>query len=202
MAKNNNNEKNAAKTAVVTTVENIYESLDKAVVATDESLPAQVKEQLKKESDENTIRQMKSRYQKAQYTIDNGLLKKRKQKELDKISTAELTMVDRIARLMMGFEVTEEVISHAKHCPDTLFGIEKVDDKAKTISITIDGKETVHKVGDSVPACIDYVDYDDYLDKIKAEIRKQSREAEEQYDKYARKLQAKYNQYWDRSWWY
>lgn len=203
MAKNNSNsnEKNA-KTPVVSTVENIYETLDKAVVANDESLPAQVKEQLKKESDENTIKQMKSRYQKAQYTIDNGLLKKRKQKELDKISTAELTMVDRIARFMMGFEVTEEVISHAKHCPDTLFSIEKINEKDKTVSITVDGKETVYKVGDNVPACIDYVDYDDYLEKIKKEIRNKCREAEEQYDKYSKKLQAKYNQYWDRSWWY
>lgn len=200
MAKND--KKAAEAAAVATSVSNIYESLDKASVATDETLPAKAKEELKKESDENTIRQIKSRYQKAQYTIDNGFLKQRKQKEIAKVSANELTMVDRIARLLMGFEVSDEVLEHAKHCPDDLFGIEKVDAKAETITITVDGKDTTYKKGEKVPAVIDYVDYDDYLEKIKSEIRKQQRAAEEEYDKYSRKLQAKYNQYWDRSWWY
>jgi len=196
------NEKKVAEATVATSASNIYESLDKAVVATDETLPAKAKEELQKEHDENTIRQIKSRYQKAQYTIDHGFLKKRRQKELDKISTNELTMVDRIARFMMGFVITDEVIEHAKHCPDTLFNIEKIDEKAKTITITKDGKDVTYKVGDAVPACIDYVDYDDSLEKIRKEIRTQTTKAEDEYDKYAKKLQAKYNQYWDRSWWY
>lgn len=196
------NKKNAEKTAPVVSVNNIYESLDKASVATDETLPAKAKEELKKESDENTIRQIKSRYQKAQYTIDNGFLKQRRQKEMAKISAMELTMVDRIARFLMGFVVTDEVIEHAKHCNDDLFGIEKVNEKDGTITITLDGKDTSYKKGEAVPAVIDYVDYDEYLDKIKADIRKRQRAAEEEYDKYSKKLQAKYNQYWDRSWWY
>lgn len=200
--KNNENKKAAAETAVVTNASNIYEALDKAVVATDESLPAKAMEQLQQESDENTIRNIKRRFQKAQYTIDNGFLKKRRQKELDKISTNELTMVDRIARFLMGFTVTDVVIEHAKHCPDTLFNIEKVDEKAKTITITMDGKDTTYKMGETVPAVIDYVDYDEYLDKIRKEIRKQTSEAESTYDKYANKLKAKYGEYWDHSWWY
>ena len=90
---------------------------------------------------------------------------------------------------------------HAVTYKDSVLG-----EDGKTVvvpgSITVDGKETTYKVGDNVPACIDYVDYDDYLEKIKKEIRNKCREAEEQYDKYSKKLQAKYNQYWDRSWWY
>lgn len=201
MAKND--KKTAENAAVVaTSVNNIYESLDKASVATDETLPAKAKEELKKESDENTIRQIKSRYQKAQYTIDNGFLKQRKQKEIAKVSANELTMVDRIARFLMGFEVTDEVLEHAKHCNDDLFGIEKVDVKAETITITVDGKDTTYKKGEKVPAVIDYVDYDDYLEKIKSEVYKQNHAAEQEYDKYSRKLKAKYNLYWDNSWWY
>lgn len=194
--------KKAAEAAVATSVSNIYESLDKAVVASDETLPAKAKEELKKESDENTINQIKNRFQKAQYTIDNGFLKQRRQKEIAKIAANELTMVDRIARLLMGFVVNDETIEHAKHCPDTLFGIEKVDEKAGTISITVNGKETTYKKGESVPAVIDYVDYDEHLEKIKNEVRKLNKAAEEEYDKYAKKLQAKYNQYWNSSWWY
>lgn len=194
--------KKAAEAAVETSVSNIYESLDKAVVASDETLPVKAKEELKKESDENTIRQIKNRFQKAQYTIDNGFLKQRRQKEIAKVAANELVMVDRIARFLMGFEVNDVTIEHAKHCPDTLFGIEKVDEKAGTITITIDGKETTYKKGESVPAIIDYVDYDEYLEKIKKEVRKLNGEAEAQYEKYDKKLRAKYGQYWHSSWWY
>ena len=201
MAKEN---KPAAQTADKNvSVENIYESLDKAVVATDESLPAKVLEEIKKESDENTVREMKARYQKAQYTIESGLLGMRRDKEKSEISKMRLTIVDRLARLMMGFDVTDEIIGRAKHHADTLFNIEKVDEKAGTISITKDGKTTTYKKGDKVPAIIDYVDYDEMLDKIKKEVADRTREAEKKYDTYNNKLQAKYNNYWNRSWyWY
>ena len=196
--------KAAAQTAEKNvSVENIYESLDKAVVATDESLPAKVLEEIKKESDENTVREMKCRYQKAQYTIESSLLSMRRDKEKAEISRMRLTVMDRQARLMMGFDVTEEVISRAKHHADTLFNIEKVDEKAKTISITKDGKTTTYKVGDKVPAIIDYVDYDEMLEKVKKEVSKLCKEADDKYDTYNKKLQAKYGNYWNRSWyWY
>ena len=133
--------KNAAVQAAEAnvSVENIYESLDKAVVATDESLPAKVREEIKKESDENTIREMKARYQKANYSIESSLLGMRRDKDKAEISRMRLTVMDRLARLMMGFQVTKEVIARAKHHDDTLFNIEKVDAKAETITITKDG---------------------------------------------------------------
>ena len=196
------NDKKAQETVEISAA-NIYESLDTAVVASDNTLPAKVLEELKKESDETTIRNMKRRYQQALYTIDNGFLKKRREKEKDRISTEELTMVDRIARFLMGFTVTAQVIEHAKHCDDTLFGIEKVNEKDQTITITAKGgKATTYKVGDAVPAVIDYVDYDEYLKKIKTEIRKKIDEAETTYSNYAKKLKAKYGEYWDNTWWY
>lgn len=202
MAKEN---KNAAQTVENVSVENIYESLDKAVVATDESLPAKVMEEIKKESDENTIREMKNRYQKAQYSIDSSLLIMRRDKEKAEVSRMRLTIIDRLARLMMGFQVTKEVIANAKHHDDSLFGIEKVDAKAETITITNpkDKKATTYKLGDSVPAIIDYVDYDEMLSKVKDEVNKLCKEADKKYDTYNNKLQAKYGNYWNRSWyWY
>lgn len=202
MAKEN---KNAAQAVENVSVENIYESLDKAVVATDESLPAKVMEEIKKESDENTVREMKNRYQKAQYSIDSSLLIMRRDKEKAEVSRMRLTIIDRLARLMMGFQVTKEVIANAKHHDDSLFGIEKVDAKAETITITNpkDKKATTYKIGDSVPAIIDYVDYDEMLSKVKDEVNKLCREADKKYDTYNNKLQAKYGNYWNRSWyWY
>lgn len=197
--------KNAAAQAAEAnvSVENIYESLDKAVVATDESLPAKVREEIKKESDENTIREMKARYQKANYSIESSLLGMRRDKDKAEISRMRLTVMDRLARLMMGFQVTKEVIARAKHHDDTLFGIEKVDAKAETITITKDGKSTTYKVGENVPAIIDYVDYDAMLEKVKKEVSKLTTLADEKYDTYNKKLQAKFNNYWNRSWyWY
>lgn len=197
--------KNAAAQAAEAnvSVENIYESLDKAVVATDESLPAKVREEIKKESDENTIREMKARYQKANYSIESSLLGMRRDKDKAEISRMRLTVMDRLARLMMGFQVTKEVIARAKHHDDTLFNIEKVDAKAETITITKDGKSTTYKVGENVPAVIDYVDYDAMLEKVKKEVSKLTTLADEKYDTYNKKLQAKFNNYWNRSWyWY
>lgn len=200
----NKENKGAAQAAENVSVENIYESLDKAVVATDESLPKKVLEEIKKESDGNTIREMKSRYQKAQYTNESSLLVMRRDKEKAEISRMRLTVIDRLARLMMGFTVTKEVISNAKHHNDTLFGIEKIDVKAETITITNpkDKKVTTYKLGDNVPAIIDYVDYDNMLVKVKDEVNKQFKEADKKYDTYNEKLQAKYNNYWNRSWYW
>lgn len=203
MAKSNKPAASAANE--MTTVENIYEVLDKGIVATDETLPEKVKEEIKKEADERKVREMKERYQKAQYSIESGLLFMRRDKELARISLAKLTMVGRIARFMMGFTVTDEVITYAKHCADDLFKIEKVDTEAKTITITSpkDKKAVTYKLGDSVPAVIDYVDYDEMYSKIKEDIRKQENEARNAHDKYEKKLQAKYGHYWCRSWyWY
>lgn len=200
MAKDN---KPAVQAAAETTVENIYESLDKAIVASDNTLPAKVLEEIKKESDENTVREMKARFQKAQYSIESSLLGMRRDKEKAEVSRMRLTVMDRLARLMMGFVVTDEIIARAKHHDDTLFGIEKIDVKAKTISITKDSKTTTYKVGDSVPAVIDYVDYDSMLEKVKKEVADLSEKADKKYDGYNKKLQAKYNNYWNRSWyWY
>lgn len=200
----NKEEKKAAQAAETNvSVENIYESLDKAVVATDESLPEKVREEIKKESDENTVREMKVRFQKANYTIESSLLGMRRDKDKAEVSRMRLTVMDRLARFMMGFQVTKEIIARAKHHDDSLFGIEKVDAKAETITITKDGKSTTYKVGDSVPAIIDYVDYDEMLEKVKKEVSKLSDEADKKYDTYNKKLQAKYNNYWNRSWyWY
>jgi hypothetical protein len=146
---------------------------------------------------------MKARFQKAQYSIESSLLGMRRDKEKAEVSRMRLTVMDRLARLMMGFVVTDEIIARAKHHDDTLFGIEKVDVKDKTISITKDNKTTTYKVGDSVPAVIDYVDYDSMLEKVKKEVADLSEKADKKYDGYNKKLQAKYNNYWNRSWyWY
>lgn len=200
----NKENKGAAQAAENVSIENIYESLDKATVATDETLPAKAKEELKKESDERTIDELKRRYQKFSYLQEEGMLIMRRDKEKAKVSSMRLTVINRISRFLMGFQVTEEVITIAKHHDDSLFGIEKVDAKANTITITNpkDKKATTYKIGDNVPAVIDRVDCDDMLKKLKEEVNKRFAEVEKVYDTYSKKLRDKYGYYWGDDWYW
>lgn len=200
----NKENKGAAQAAENVSVETIYESLDKATVATDETLPAKAKEELKKESDERTINELKRRYQKFSYLQEEGMLIMRRDKEKAKVSSMRLTVINRISRFLMGFQVTEDVITIAKHHDDSLFGIEKVDTKANTITITSpkDKKATTYKIGDNVPAVIDRVDCDDMLKKLKEEVNKRFGEVEKVYDTYSKKLHDKYGSYWGDDWYW
>lgn len=194
-------EKETKKTTdvAVASVDNIREQLDNASLGRTELAKAAM-EKLKKDHDETTQRNMMSRFEKASYKIDSSLLKLRRERDIAKIQKEELAHVDRICRFMMGFTVTEEVIQHASGAED-IFEKEKVDEKNKTITIKgTDGKEKTYKLGEEVPPIIDYVDYDDLLKKINDNTRKQISEVDKVHDSYTKKLRAKYDEYYDYSW--
>lgn len=194
-------EKETKKTTdvAVASVDNIREQLDNASLGRTELAKAAM-EKLKKDHDETTQRNMMNRFEKASYKIDSSLLKLRRERDIAKIQKEELAHVDRICRFMMGFTVTEEVIQHASGAED-IFEKEKVDEKNKTITIKgTDGKEKTYKLGEEVPPIIDYVDYDDLLKKINDNTRKQISEVDKVHDSYTKKLRAKYDEYYDYSW--
>lgn len=193
-------EKNKKSTDVaVASVDNIREQLDNASLGRTELAKAAM-EKLKKDHDETTQRNMMNRFEKANYKIDSSLLKLRRERDIAKIQKEELSHVDRISRFMMGFTVTEEVIQHASGAED-IFEKEKVDEKNKTITIKgTDGKEKTYKLGEEVPPIIDYVDYDDLLKKINDNTRKAINEVDKVHDMYTKKLRAKYDEYYDYSW--
>ena len=183
-----------------TTVDNIREQLDSASKGNLELAKAAV-EKLKKDHDENTQRQMMNRFEKSQYKIDSSLLKLRRERDVAQVQKEELTHIDRLSRLMMGFVVTEIVIEHGSHAEDTLFEREKVDEKNKTVTIKgTDGKEKTYKIGEEVAPVIDYVDYDELLKKIEENSRKKINEIDKVHDTYVKKLRAKYDEYWNHSW--
>lgn len=183
----------------VASVDNIREQLDNASLGRTELAKAAM-EKLKKDHDETTQRNMMNRFEKANYKIDSSLLKLRRERDIAKIQKEELSHVDRICRFMMGFTVTEEVIQHASGAED-IFEKEKVDEKNKTITIKgTDGKEKTYKLGEEVPPVIDYVDYDDLLKKINDNTRKAINEVDKVHDGYTKKLRAKYDEYYDYSW--
>lgn len=183
----------------VASVDNIREQLDNASLGRTELAKAAM-DKLKKDHDETTQRNMMNRFEKASYKIDSSLLKLRRERDIAKIQKEELSHVDRICRFMMGFTVTEEVIQHASGAED-IFEKEKVNEKDKTITIKgADGKEKTYKLGEEVPPIIDYVDYDDLLKKINDNTRKQINEVDKVHDSYTKKLRAKYDEYYDYSW--
>lgn len=183
----------------VATVDNIYEQLDSASLGRTELAKAAM-EKLKKDHDERTQNEMMRRFEKAQYKIDQSLLKLRREREVAKVQKKELTHIDRLARMLMGFTVSEEVLQHATGAED-IFEKEKVDEKAKTISIKgADDKEKTYKIGEEVPPIIDYVDYDELLKKINEWTRKEISEIDKVHDTYVKKLRAKYDEYYSYDW--
>lgn len=195
-------EQPAAKTATETpVVENIRESLDSASLGRKE-LADQALAKIKKDHDERTQNEMAKRFQKAQYKVESGLLKLRRERDIEKITKTELAQTDRLARLLMGFTVTEEVIKNAAKLEDIFDGREKINEKDKTVTVKLTDGEKTFKVGEEVPPVIDYVDYDDLYRKIPEAVRKAMSEVEKVHDTYLKKLDAKYDQYWDRSWYY
>lgn len=188
-----------AAEAAVSTVENIYETLDNSSKGSVE-ISEKVCEDLQKEHDENVQRNMKIRYAHAMYNVERKLLNLRREREIAKLTKVELTHTDRLARYLMGFTVTEDHIKRAAATPDTIFdkGKETADEKKGTITIA----DKTYKVGDKVPACIDYVDFDKMSDLIPEETRKATREIDKVHGTYLDKLDAKYNKYYDRSWRY
>ena len=199
MAKENKTAAQAAEiTPAVKNENNIREQLDAASLGRKELADAALAK-LKKDHDERTQNEMAKRFQKAQYKVEAGLLKLRRERDIADIQKKELVYTDRLARHLMGFTVTEEIIKQAAGAEDIISeekNKEVVDVKAKTIKI---GDKT-YKVGNEVPPVIDYVDYDNLANKIPTEVRKQINEIEKVHSTYVDKLDAKYNQYWDHSW--
>ena len=192
----------AATEVQSTSAENIREQLDNANMGRVELAKAAL-EKINKDRDERTQEEMMKRFQKAQYRIDMGYLNLRRERDIAKLTQSELAHTDRLARYLMGFEVTEEKIKHIVKTPDVIFEKETVDEKNKTVTVVlISGEKKVFKMGEQVPPIIDYVDYDNLYAKIRTYTKKESDKIETEHNDYTKKLRAKYGEYWSNSWYY
>lgn len=215
MAKEEKNKK-SAEAPVVTTEDNIREQLDKASLGRKEQADAAL-EKIKKDHDERTQNEMACRFEQASYQVERGLLNLRRERDIAKITHAELIQRDRLARFLMGFEVTEAVIKNASRdctvkvkndngeteevCSNKdIFNKETVNEKDKTIIVLISEEKKTFKVGDHVPPIIDYVDYDELKRKIPDATNKATRAVEAEHNKYNKKLDAAYDRYWQPTW--
>lgn len=201
MAKQEKKAAEAAAQVATATVENIREQLDSASMGRAEFAQA-IKDKIKEEHDEKIKREMMSRYERANFAIDEGLLKLRRERDIAKATKEELAHRDRLARFLMGYNLTEEKFKHIVSTPDTVFEKEVADEKGKTVTVDIAGKKETFKIGDEVPPIIDYVDYDKLYSKIAENTRKTMNKIDETHKQYALKLKAKYDEYWNPSWCY
>lgn len=201
MAKQEKKAAEAAAQVATATVENIREQLDSASMGRAELAQA-IKDKLKEEHDEKIKREMMSRYERANFAIDEGLLKLRRERDIAKATKEELAHRDRLARYLMGYTLTEEKFKHIASTPDTVFEKEVADEKEETVTVNIAGKKETFKIGDEVPPIIDYVDYDSLYGKIAENTRKAMNKIDGTHKQYALKLKAKYDEYWNHSWCY
>lgn len=199
MAKKDN-KKTETKNQVATTMtaDNVMEVINNANVV-EATITDKVLEQVQKEEDERKQYEVKRRYLRAKYQQIDSLLQIRRDRAISKVTQFKLVGTDRLVRFLMGYELTEEVINHAKNIPD-FFEKETVNEKDKTITITIDDKKTTFKVGDKVPSVIDIVDYDEMHSKLVDEIRKKMSECDDNYCKERKKAEAAFGDYFLSSW--
>ena len=204
MAKETKEATKATEKPVELTVDNIRESLGKGLIGTEQFSDTAL-EEIKKEKNERTVREMKTRFQKVRYKVIEGLLKLRHQRDVQQIQHEELSQYDRLARFMMGFtfDCNDVKFKHAAKLEDSLFEKEKIDFEKKTIEIVMaDGKKKTFKDGEKVPPILSYVDFDNLREKILQDTRKKTNEADAVYRKDIDNLNAEFGDYYDHSWRY
>lgn len=188
-------------TAVVVTEDNIMEQIEAGNRA-DTALTNKVLEDIQKEKDENKAREIKSRFLRASYQRDLALLQRRKERRSTDVAGYKIRQAGRLCRFLMGFTFDESILEYAK-TPDDILNREELDAEKKTLTIVVDvkkGTKKTFKLGDTVPAIIDCVDYDNALAELNRKIRSKQEQNDKEYRIETDKLDLSYGDYYCSSW--
>ena len=172
MAKKENEKK-----PVVLTPDNVVEEARKGNTLTPE-LRKKMDEEIKEQNDKRIIAEVKARHAKIGYLVGIGLINVKKMRGYADVSLYNIRQQGRLQRFLCGFEVTEQVMTEFAKSPDDVLELETLDDKKSVLKIKVlkeDGKtreEKEFKIGDTVPAIIDYTEFDNALVKLEENIRK------------------------------
>lgn len=192
---------------VVITVDNVVEEAKKGNTMTAD-LTAKMKAELKDEKDKRIIREVKSRYAKISYNVGMGLVHVRKSRSRDDIALYNIRQQGRLQRFLCGFEVTEQVMNEFAKTPDDILELETLDEKKSVLKLKVfkeDGKtreEKEFKVGDSVPALIDFTEFDKALVKLNEKLRNKVKEVEDKFKDEVKVIQQAAGEYWRSDWAY
>lgn len=196
--------------SVEITPENIVEQRKAGNILTPE-LKKLMDEKNKKEKDDKIIRETNRRCTYIGFKVDSGILEQKKMKANWELSKYNTTQLDRLMRMVAGFVVTAATIEHAKHYEDDVLKLEKVDKDKNTLIILVpetdkDGKivrkEKTFKVGDEVPAVIDYAEFDDGTEVLYKNLVDRQKKIDEQYKKDVTDIKKAAGEYWRDDWMY
>jgi len=199
--------KEETKKPVVITVDNVVEEAKKGNTLTTD-LRNKMEEELKDEKDKRIIREVKSRYAKIAYNVGIGQVNVRKMRAHEAVALYNIRQQGRLQRLLCGFEVTEQVITEYAKTPDDILELEKLDEKKNVLIIKVlkeDGKtreEKEFKTGDTVPAVIDFTEFDKALIKLESNLKKKMQEVEEKFKDETKVIQQAAGEYWRSDWVY
>jgi hypothetical protein len=196
--------------SVEITPENIVEQRKAGNILTPE-LKKLMDEKNKKEKDDKIIRETNRRCTYIGFKVDSGILEQKKMKANWELSKYNTTQLDRLMRMVAGFVVTAATIEHAKHYEDDVLKLEKVDKDKNTLIILVpetdkDGKivrkEKTFKVGEEVPAVIDYAEFDDGTEILYKNLVDRQKKIDEQYKKDVTDIKKAAGEYWSDDWMY
>lgn len=203
------NNKNNASAPVALTPENVVEQVKAGNRMTPE-LKKLMDEKNKKEKDEKIIRETNRRIEFIGFKFNSGLVELKKMRAMDDLALYNTRQQGRLMRFLTGFVATEQIINEfAAKTVDDVLCLENVKDGKLIIMVPEtdkDGKtvrkETTFKVGDEVPAIIDYNEFDDGLDKLQKNLRERQEKIEKQYSEDMLVIKKAAGEYWRDDWMY
>lgn len=194
----NSENKNVVADAV--TADNIMDVCEKRNIETGKNFKNYIGE-LEDEKNERLDKMKRDITYKATYRSELELVRLRhKRREMD-IAKYSIRQSGRLLRFVIGFEVDDKTLEYAS-TPDDLFGKETVDAKNKTITIKFKDGDKTFKMGETVPACIDIVDYDELSGKLREEVRKRNNVEDKTFNTEVNKLDLSYGKYYSSDWRY
>lgn len=197
--------------AVAITPDNIVDQRKAGNILTPE-LKKLMDEKNQKEKDDKIIRETNRRISFIGFKFDSGMIELKKMRAMDDLALYNTRQQGRLMRFLTGFAVTEQVVTEfAAKTEDDVLKLEKVDTKANTLTLLapevgkdgkITRKEKTFKVGDEVPAIIDYNEFDDGLDALEKNLRDRQEKIETQYKEDMLVIKKAAGEYWRDDWMY
>lgn len=203
------NNKNNASAPVALTPENVVEQVKNGNRMTPE-LKKLMDEKNKKEKDEKIIRETNRRVEFIGFKFNSGLVELKKMRAMDDLALYNTRQQGRLMRFLTGFVATEQIVNEfAAKTEDDVLCLEKVKDGKLIILVPEtdkDGKtvrkEATFKIGDEVPAIIDYNEFDDGLEKLQKNLRERQEKIEKQYNEDMLVIKKAAGEYWRDDWMY
>lgn len=196
---------------VAITPENIVEQRKAGNVLTPE-LKKLMDEQNQKEKDEKIIRETKRRISFIGFKFDSGMVELKRMRAMDDLALYNTRQQGRLMRFLTGFTLDEQTVKEfAAKTEDDVLKLEKVDIKAGTLILMVpetdkDGKivrvEKTFKIGETAPAIIDYMAFDDGLEVLNKNLKERQDKIEKQYRDDMEVIKKAAGEYWNEDWRY